>query len=380
MSIFVRKAVFDINYVPPKLPHREREVQQLTVLLSDVFRGIRPANLLILGEFGTGKTVVTRKVIDETEKAARERNLTVKGLYVNCATHDTRMKVVREALSLLGVEYKPGYATDHYLKLFNATCQNSAFTIMILDEADKLLMKKGGDGAELLYFLSRSTPNVTIILLTNKLSMPNFIECDLDSRTRDTLRPRIVEFPDYNREELLTILENRAEEGLRSTAYTSDALARIAEISYLKGLRARGLIDITRRAGELTEEADCTHIDAETIEEATEGYEEQAIMRIISALSPTRRLILYRLQTRDRSTGTDSLHVSVQKEMSTKRVRYSKWNLYKDLHQLMDLGIVKKESRNGRWGKVGYEDYWQINPPLREITEKLASPTLHLSK
>ena len=121
-------------------------------------------------------------------------------------------------------------------------------------------------------------------------------------------------------------------------------------------------------------------LDIETIEEAAEGYEEHAIMRIISALSPTRRLILYHLQKSDRPTGTNTLYAPVQKEMSTKRVGYSKWNLYKDLHQLVDLGIVKKVPRNGRWGKVGCEDHWEINPPLREIIEKQASLTPLISK
>src|SRR5580658_10017808 len=56
------------SYVPPRLPHREHQIQQVAEVLGPALRGDLPSNLLIYGKIGTGKTAVVTQVRQDLQR------------------------------------------------------------------------------------------------------------------------------------------------------------------------------------------------------------------------------------------------------------------------------------------------------------------------
>ena len=56
------------SYIPPKLPHRDREINQLASILVTGIKGGRPSNVFIYGKTGTGKTAVVKYLEKEMQK------------------------------------------------------------------------------------------------------------------------------------------------------------------------------------------------------------------------------------------------------------------------------------------------------------------------
>ncbi len=85
-SVFKDESKLDINYIPPSLPHRERQLK----LLSHFFRfalerpGKMAQRVLITGKIGTGKTVLSQSFGLNIVKEAQEKGINLQYVHVNC--------------------------------------------------------------------------------------------------------------------------------------------------------------------------------------------------------------------------------------------------------------------------------------------------------
>ncbi|MEM3434056.1 MAG: AAA family ATPase, partial [Candidatus Methanomethyliaceae archaeon] len=64
-KIFVNRDLLRPDYVPEDLPHREAQILRLAETLAPALRGSRPSNVFIYGVPGTGKTAVTKYVLNK---------------------------------------------------------------------------------------------------------------------------------------------------------------------------------------------------------------------------------------------------------------------------------------------------------------------------
>ncbi|RDD53046.1 MAG: hypothetical protein BA066_06530, partial [Candidatus Korarchaeota archaeon NZ13-K] len=88
--------MFSDSYTPPRLPHREREVELLISTLSsgeDLSEGL----ILLKGEPGIGKTSVAR--LSTRRLGERMRGLEV--VHVNCRTYRTPSSILQKVASSL---------------------------------------------------------------------------------------------------------------------------------------------------------------------------------------------------------------------------------------------------------------------------------------
>ena len=53
-SLFKNKKVFQSNFVPPELLHRDDQQEQIAGILAPGLKGQKPSNLFIYGKTGTG--------------------------------------------------------------------------------------------------------------------------------------------------------------------------------------------------------------------------------------------------------------------------------------------------------------------------------------
>lgn len=284
-AIFADKRVFQLDYVPGQILHRDEQVNKIQLILADLQKGVRPRNILCIGDFGTGKTAVVRSV-------CRDLSSMCKTVYVNCAEENTQSRLIRAILRELGVEVKTGFPKDHYLRFLKDQIASYPYVILALDEVDRFIEKKDSEYNEFFYTLSRSLNNVVTILLTNRMSLETSLSMRLDSRVRDTFRFERVEFGDYYAPELFDILRDRCLTGLISGTYDDGTVGLIAAVSYRRGLRARGVIDLARKAGEIAELKGHTKIEEGDVQRAVDELSHERELEVVQRLPPIHRTLL----------------------------------------------------------------------------------------
>src|SRR2546428_5758295 len=79
--LFVNRKVLTPEYVPDKLPFREKQLNGDAEVLAPVLHGSKPSNLLLYGKTGTRKTAGAKSVLAQLQAATSESALAVS--YVN---------------------------------------------------------------------------------------------------------------------------------------------------------------------------------------------------------------------------------------------------------------------------------------------------------
>lgn len=332
--IFKDKSVFGMDHVPARILHRDAQTRQMQEMVSDMDRNTLPRNVLALGSFGTGKTVAIRSF-------CRGLKAGVKSAYVNCAEHDTQSRIVREALRQLGQEVKLGFPKDHYLALFKSAAAGCSWLILVLDEVDRFLTPRDSDANSWFYTLSRSVPNVVTIMATNRMDIQELLQGAADSRVLDTFRYSLVEFGDYTAQELQDILRDRCESGLSLGSYDEGLIASIALKASMYGLHTRGLIDVTRKSGELAEAQSRTTITFEDVGAAVREVCHERELTTIARLPAVQKAIIGQVLTSGGSIITQALYdwyagtLCKMLDVGASRSRFGQ-----QLKQLETMGIV----------------------------------------
>ena len=203
--------VFDFNHVPPQPLLREECQTLIDILLRFEVSGI-PTHMAIIGSRGSGKTLSLKFL---AELLRQKTKLALR--YVNCREHNTSFKVLAH---LLGVQARGASLTELFERFHG---ESGDRTILILDEVD--LMSQKDRRREILYLLSRSDKPFMVIMLSNNPHVVN----QLDAATRSSLQPQIMHFRNYNAEQMLAILSDRAQRGLYQ--WEEPLLAEIAALT-----------------------------------------------------------------------------------------------------------------------------------------------------
>ena len=90
--------------MPSHLPHRDEHIQRLAGILAPALHQSKISNVFVYGKTGTGKTIVTKFVLDKLEKKATEIGAPVKIAYINCRLAGTNYRVLAEICRAIGVE------------------------------------------------------------------------------------------------------------------------------------------------------------------------------------------------------------------------------------------------------------------------------------
>jgi len=159
--------------------------------------------------------------------------------------------------------------------------------LLVFDDIQYLLTEdsKGLDG--LLFYLSRLSKNIGIILIGNL--RVNDLAMALEPPTTSSLRPRSVYFPKYNATELKNILIDRANDALTEKALkrSGGAIAKIAALTAQGWGSARYALDLFKEAGMVSEAILAKdHITEEALDKAHDMIEESNIEDQIHELPP----------------------------------------------------------------------------------------------
>jgi cell division control protein 6 len=330
--------------------------------MSDVFKGIKPHNCLLTGDFGSGKTLVARSVADKFESEASKSAVKISTHYVNASNNDSHVQIIRAILHQVdSLQGRSGFPSDQYQNWLQDYAATQDFMILILDEFDKLVFNKDGNCEKLLYFLTRSLENLTMIMITNKMGLNTHLQENLDSRVSDTLRHQVIQFPDYAKGELINILKDRCEIGLAKSAYNMETIVRIADLSYRNGLRARGLIDLTRTAGELADQSGADSLKDEFIQRSLEILVDTHNQDIFMSLDPPCRVILHILWMAKTPLDADIVYERFVRTVADQGIATSRRMFQSHLKRLADLELLHPSLR-GKGRAQGVIQILQLHP------------------
>lgn len=283
--LILNKKILQNNYTPTDIPHRDEQIKYVASILSPCVRMEKPSNLFLYGKTGTGKTLVTKHVIDQIEQIAKEKNLPITCVYLNCKLKkvaDTEYRLIAQLYREMGENIPAtGLPTSEVYKLFLKHIDSEKkLIVLILDEIDQLV-KKAGD--EILYNLTRmnselKNSELSVIGISNDLLFMD----NVDPRIKSSLSEEELVFPPYDAMQIKDILSKRCMEGFGKEVIAPGVIEKCAAYAAREHGDARRAIDLMRVAGELAERKNKKTVDMEDIDEAEDKIEKDKVIDAIT--------------------------------------------------------------------------------------------------
>ncbi|MFQ5721660.1 MAG: Cdc6/Cdc18 family protein, partial [Candidatus Aminicenantales bacterium] len=209
--------ILNEHYIPPNIPGREAQITELQECLSPALKRKKPIHSWLFGKPGTGKTLIATYILN---KIKREAN--VLGVYINCWEYNSYYsvldKIVRE-LRILGAEkLNSAFKMERLTKFIG-----SMPFVIVLDEIDQPNPK---EREAILYNLS-AVGSTGLVCICNS----RYILMTMDERIKSRLSLKQIEFLPYSDQDLIFILEQRANFALHPDSWNRKILRKIAEIA-----------------------------------------------------------------------------------------------------------------------------------------------------
>ena len=291
--IFEQRDVLRHDYIPTNLPHRDEHIQRLAGILAPALHQSKISNVFVYGKTGTGKTIVTRFVLDKLQKKAEEIGAPVKITYINCRMAGTNYRVLAEICRAIGVDVPfTGIAVGELLDRFsNGISVDRTALLVVLDEIDALIKHNADDS--LLYELTRINENlkaswISVVGISNDLHFKEF----LDPRVLSSLSEEEVVFRPYLADELFDILMERAKLAFKEGALQENSLRLCAALAAGEHGDARRALDLLRVAGELTEREGVESVAEQHVRQAQQKIEHDRVSEVLKSLPAHSKILL----------------------------------------------------------------------------------------
>ncbi|TET24497.1 MAG: ORC1-type DNA replication protein [Candidatus Bathyarchaeum sp.] len=272
-SVFKDESKLDINYVPQHLIHRKLQLN----LLNQFFRfavespGRMTQRALIMGNIGTGKTVLAQHFGLNITKEAKERNINLHYVHINCRECKGSLFMILQRIITKFYPNFPrrGYSAEELLQaLMQMLDEKDAYLILTLDELESLISNGGSDA---IYNLSRiqedrinAPKRLSLICI---LRQPEHLET-LDPSTRSTLQRNIIRLENYSESQLEDILDDRVNLAFRDGTVPAQTMGLIAELGNSEGGNARYSIELLWRAGKYADASEIREVSPECVRNA----------------------------------------------------------------------------------------------------------------
>lgn len=361
-SVFKDESKLDINYVPPRLPHRTLQLD----LLNQFFRssvenpGRMAQRVLITGRIGTGKTVLSQHFGLQIAKEAREKGINLQYVHVNCREcKGSLFLILQRTISKFHPHFpKRGYSAEEILQvLVQILDEQNLYLILTLDELDALIRN---EGSEPLYNLTRiqedrpSAPRrLSLICILREIEHLD----SLDPSTRSTLQHNVIHLAEYSKSQLRDILGDRINLAFRVGAVSGDVLDLIAELASSEEGDARYGIELLWRAGKYADVSGLVEVSAECVRMAAASVYPTVPKDAVSSLGVHEKLFLLGVARHFKHTGAvqmsmgeaEESYAVVCEEYGKRRLGHTQvWKFVKDLSA---MGVI--ESRISSVGQRG---------------------------
>jgi len=362
-SVFKDETKLDINYIPYRLPHRDKELRLLMEFFS--FASLAPEKMaqriMITGDVGTGKTVLSQRFGADITREANRRGISLRYVHVNCREYrGSLFLILYHIISIFHPNFpRRGYSAEELLRiLLQILDEENTYIILTLDEFESLVEREGSEAVYKLTRLQEIRPNkpqrLSLICILRSLKI---IE-QLDASTRSTLQSNIISLEKYLKQQLETILNDRVLLAFKPLTVLEDTVSLTADLAFSEGGNARFGIELLWRSGKYADADNSDVVTPECVRKAVSSI--YAVMRKndLAFLSLHEKLFLlgvarfFRGSQRAYAALTEAEQAyAVVCEESDVQPR-SHTQLWKYLQTLSTLGILqKKVSTTGSRGR-----------------------------
>jgi len=363
-SVFKDESKLDINYVPSRLPHRDAQLSLIDQFFRSVVEtpGKTAQRVLITGNIGTGKTVLSQHFGLQIIREAREKGVNLHFVHVNCREcKGSLFMILHQVISRFHPNFpRRGYSSTEILQmLIQVLDAENAFIILVLDELDALIRNEGSDP---LYNLSRiqegrlnAPQRLSLICILRETEYLDL----LDPSTKSTLQRNIISLEEYSKSQLRDILNDRANMAFKQNAVSPSVLDFIAELASSERGDARYAIELLWRAGKYADTLQLPIVSPENVRAAAASVYPVVRKDEVFSLGFHEKLFLLGIARYFRQTGSayvsmgdaEKAYAVVCEEYGKKGLRHTQ--LWKYVTSLAASGIIEtKPSAIGQRGKT----------------------------
>lgn len=253
-SLFRNELALDFTFIPKVIPYRESQQQRIATCIRPLISGRNGKNLFLYGPPGIGKTAACLHLMRELE----EDTEAVYPVYVNCWQKNTTFQVYTEICHQLNYMFTQNKRTEDLLEVIKGLVNKKA-AVFIFDEIDK------AEDLDFLYSLLSEIYNRTMILITNYKEWFT----NMEDRLRSRLLPEMLEFQQYNAQEIEGILKQRIEYAFVPGVWDIEAFNLISSKTIAENDVRIG-VHLLREAGLVAEEGSSKKVTIEHAKEAVE--------------------------------------------------------------------------------------------------------------
>ena len=253
-SVFKDDAKLDINYVPHRLPHREKEHRLLMEFFDFLLRFTErmAQRVIIMGDVGTGKTVLSQRFGADITLEANKLGVNLRYVHINCREYRGKLfLILQHAVAVFRPSFpKRGYSAEELLNtLMQSLDEENAFMILTLDEFGSLIEKEGSDTVYKLTRLQEMRPSkpqrISLICILRDLKETE----RLDASAKSTLQLNVISLEKYSQEQLADILSDRVQMAFEPSTAPEDIVKLVSELAFSERGNARFAIELLWRAG-----------------------------------------------------------------------------------------------------------------------------------
>jgi cell division control protein 6 len=353
-SVFRDETKLDINYVPYKLPHRDRELRLLTEFFSFALQSPdkMAQRVMITGDVGTGKTVLSQRFGADITREASKRGINLRYVHVNCREYrGSLFLILQHAVSVFHPNFpRRGYSAEELLRiLVQMFDEENVHVILTLDEFGSLVEKEGSEAVYKLTRLQETRQNkpqrLSLICVLRNLKE---IE-SLDASTRSTLQTNIISLEKYSRQQLTDILNDRVSLAFKPSTVPEDTVSLTAELAFSENGNARFGIELLWRAGKYADADELGTVSPECVRKAVSSIVPAMRKTDLASLNFHERL--FALGTARLFEESQKSQVSLAEAEQAYAVVCEEFNaqphshtqLWKYLQTLSTVGIIETE-------------------------------------
>ena len=380
-SVFKDETKLDINYVPYRLAHRDRELSLLMEFFSFLLRTPEKMTqrVIITGDVGTGKTALSKRFGADITGEANKRGINLRYIHVNCREYRGSLFLsLYHVVSVFQPNFpRRGYSPEELLGiLMQILDEQKVHVVLALDEFESLVEREGSEAVYKLTRLQETRLNkperISLICILRKLEA---IE-HLDPSARSTLQSNIIRLERYSEPQLTDILKSRISLAFKPLTVPEDTVSLIAELAFSENGNARFGIELLWRAGKYADAEDLDTVAPECVRNAVSSI--SAVIRKSDAASLRlhEKLLLLGIarffKQHERAYASlaeaEQAYAVVCEEFEVEP--HSHTQLWKYLRTLSSLGMVETEvSGTGSRGRSTFVSLPRV--PAYELEKQL---------
>jgi cell division control protein 6 len=296
-SVFKDESKLDINYVPRRLPHREKEHRLLMEFFNFLLRFPErmAQRVIITGDVGTGKTALAQRFGADITTEANKQGVNFRYVHVNCREYrGSLFLILQHALAIFRPNFpKRGYSAEEVLAtLLQILDEENAYIILTLDEFDTLIDR---EGSETVYKLTRlqeirsgKPQRISLIFIMRDLKSTE----QLDASSRSTLQRNVISLEKYEKDQLIDILNERVSMAFEPSTVSEDIVRLVAELGFSESGNARFAIELLWRAGKYADTENLDTVAPECVRKAVSSIIPTIRRRELASLGLHEKLFL----------------------------------------------------------------------------------------